>query len=122
MIFSAPIADRFFTTADGREEFAARWRRLTAREQRTLRYRFGLADGRPWLYREIAAAYGVGRERIRQIEAQALRKLRRPTDSGRVRMIADYGPLPKVRAIPAALCPPPAPPTPEWAYHYGGRR
>ncbi len=58
---------------------------LTARESRVLRLRFGLYDGRPYTLEEVGRKFGVTRERIRQIEAKALGKLRHPRRSRRLR-------------------------------------
>ncbi|MGL5531852.1 MAG: RNA polymerase sigma factor RpoD, partial [Culicoidibacterales bacterium] len=55
--------------------------RLTDREERVLRLRFGLDDGRTRTLEEVGQEFGVTRERIRQIEAKALRKLRNPSKS-----------------------------------------
>jgi RNA polymerase primary sigma factor len=52
---------------------------LTERERRILDLRYGLADGYPRTLEEVGRQYNVTRERIRQIEAKALRKLRHPT-------------------------------------------
>ncbi len=60
---------------------------LTSREQRVLRLRFGLEDGRSRTLEEVGQEFNVTRERIRQIEAKALRKLRHPTRS---RKLKDY--------------------------------
>jgi len=60
---------------------------LTPREQRVLRLRFGLDDGRGRTLEEVGKEYSLTRERIRQIEAKALRKLRHPTRS---RKLKDY--------------------------------
>ena len=54
---------------------------LTEREQKVLRLRFGLDDGRPRTLEEVGRQFNVTRERIRQIEAKALRKLRHPSRS-----------------------------------------
>ena len=51
---------------------------LPAREARILRLRFGLTNGETHTLREIGLKIGVSRERIRQIEAQAIRRLRKP--------------------------------------------
>ena len=58
---------------------------LTEREQKVLRLRFGLDDGRPRTLEEVGKEFNVTRERIRQIEAKALRKLRNPVRSKRIR-------------------------------------
>ena len=60
---------------------------LTEREERVLRLRYGLDDGRPRTLEEVGKEFGVTRERIRQIEAKALRKLRHPS---RAKKFGDY--------------------------------
>ena len=54
---------------------------LTEREQKVLMLRFGLTDGRTRTLEEVGKEFNVTRERIRQIEAKALRKLRHPSRS-----------------------------------------
>ena len=62
---------------------------LTPREEKVLRLRFGLEDGRPRTLEEVGKEFAVTRERIRQIEAKALRKLRHPARSKRLRDFLD---------------------------------
>ncbi|MGB9839219.1 RNA polymerase sigma factor RpoD [Thermovenabulum sp.] len=58
---------------------------LTPREEKVLRLRFGLDDGKPRTLEEVGQVFGVTRERIRQIEAKALRKLRHPSRSKKLK-------------------------------------
>ena len=62
---------------------------LTTREEKVLRLRFGLDDGRARTLEEVGKEFNVTRERIRQIEAKALRKLRHPTRSKKLKDYLD---------------------------------
>lgn len=66
-----------------KDELRAVMKELTDREERVLRLRYGLDDDRPRTLEEVGKEFGVTRERIRQIEAKAIRKLRHPTRSKR---------------------------------------
>jgi RNA polymerase primary sigma factor len=62
---------------------------LSAREEKVVRMRFGLEDGLEHTLEEVGRSFAVTRERIRQIEAKALRKLRHPSRSGKLRLFLD---------------------------------
>ncbi|MCR5706342.1 MAG: RNA polymerase sigma factor RpoD [Acholeplasmatales bacterium] len=68
-----------------REELDSALSQLTPREERVLRLRFGLLDGRSRTLEEVGKEFGVTRERIRQIESKALRKLKHPSRSKKLR-------------------------------------
>jgi len=70
-----------------REQLSEVLETLTEREQKVLRLRFGLDDGHARTLEEVGKEFNVTRERIRQIEAKALRKLRHPSRS---RKLKDY--------------------------------
>lgn len=70
-----------------REEITHALATLTERERKILVLRFGLEDGTPKTLEEVGTVFKVTRERIRQIEAKALRKLRHPTRSRRLRSL-----------------------------------
>lgn len=62
---------------------------LKPREAEVLRLRFGIADGSPRTLEEIGREFGLTRERIRQIEDKALRKLRHPSRARKLKDFAD---------------------------------
>ena len=72
-----------------KEQLASVLSSLTPREEKVLRLRFGLEDGRPRTLEEVGKEFSVTRERIRQIEAKALRKLRHPSRSKRLKDFLD---------------------------------
>jgi len=72
-----------------RERIAEVLRSLTPREREVIELRFGLKDGQPRTLEEVARAYGITRERIRQIEARGLLKLRQPLRSQRLAEFAE---------------------------------
>ncbi|MTI84723.1 MAG: RNA polymerase sigma factor RpoD [Firmicutes bacterium] len=79
----APAEEASFTLL--REQLENVLSTLTDREQRVLRLRFGLDDGRARTLEEVGQQFGVTRERIRQIEAKTLRKLRHPSRSKKLK-------------------------------------
>ena len=72
-----------------KEQLADVLKTLTPREEKVLRLRFGLEDGRPRTLEEVGKEFNVTRERIRQIEAKALRKLRHPSRSRKLKDFLD---------------------------------
>ena len=72
-----------------REQLIEVLRTLTPREEQVLTLRFGLEDGRPRTLEEVGKVFNITRERIRQIEAKALRKLRHPSRSKRLKDYLD---------------------------------
>jgi len=72
-----------------KEQMASMLRTLTPREERIIKMRFGLDDGSEHTLEEVGQVFEVTRERIRQIEAKALRKLRHPSRSRRFRIFVE---------------------------------
>ncbi|HZR27379.1 MAG TPA: RNA polymerase sigma factor RpoD [Terriglobales bacterium] len=72
-----------------KEQTAHVLRTLTAREEKVIKMRFGLEDGSEHTLEEVGQSFTVTRERIRQIEAKALRKLRHPSRSRKLRAFMD---------------------------------
>ena len=70
-----------------REQIAEVLRTLSPREEQVIRMRFGLVDGVPHTLEDVGAHFNITRERIRQIEAKAIRKLRHPSRS---KLLRDY--------------------------------
>jgi RNA polymerase primary sigma factor len=68
-----------------KEQLLAVINSLTPREQKVIRLRYGIDDGKPRTLEEVGREFKVTRERIRQIEAKALRKLRNPNRTRRLR-------------------------------------
>ena len=68
---------------------------LTERERRILELRYGLNDGYPRTLEEVGHQYEVTRERIRQIEGKALRKLRHPTRKSKLKGFLESTPAPR---------------------------
>jgi RNA polymerase primary sigma factor len=64
-------------------------RTLTPREEKVIKMRFGLEDGSEHTLEEVGQSFAVTRERIRQIEAKALRKLRHPSRSRKLKAFMD---------------------------------
>ena len=83
----SPVAEATFTMLKERIEEVLRT--LTEREAKVIRLRFGIGDGYPRTLEEVGTEFQVTRERIRQIEAKALRKLRHPTRSQQLRGFLD---------------------------------
>ena len=72
-----------------REQTEGVLKTLTPREEQVLRMRFGVGDGTEHTLEEVGQAFNVTRERIRQIESKALRKLRHPTRASKLKPFLD---------------------------------
>ena len=84
---NAPAPAEVASNAMMREQLQEVLHTLTPREEKVLKLRFGIEDGRPRTLEEVGKEFNVTRERIRQIEAKALRKIRHP---GRSKKLRDY--------------------------------
>ena len=84
---NAPAPAEVASNAMMREQLQEVLHTLTPREEKVIRLRFGLEDGQAHTLEEVGKAFNVTRERIRQIEAKALRKIRHP---GRSKKLRDY--------------------------------
>ncbi len=85
----SPAPDNAASYALLREQLCEVLHTLTPREEHVLKLRFGLDDGRTRTLEEVGREFNITRERIRQIEAKALRKLRHPSRSKRLRDYLD---------------------------------
>ena len=87
---NVPVPDKAAAYTLLREDLDEVLKTLTEREQKVLCLRFGLEDGRARTLEEVGKEFNVTRERIRQIEAKAIRKLRHPSRSRKLRDYFDY--------------------------------
>jgi RNA polymerase primary sigma factor len=85
----APSPDEAASNAMLKEQLNEVLSTLTEREAKVMRMRYGLENGRQQTLEDVGKALGVTRERIRQIEAKALRKLKHPTRSKRLKDFFD---------------------------------
>ena len=83
----SPSPSEYTTKSLLKDELYAVMKDLTDREEKVLRLRYGLDDNKPRTLEEVGKEFGVTRERIRQIEAKAIRKLRHPS---RAKRFGDY--------------------------------
>jgi len=86
---TVPSPEQAMALSDLREKSYEMLKNLSPREDKVLTMRFGLDDGVEMTLEEIGTAFGVTRERIRQIESKALRKLRHPTRSRKLRSLLE---------------------------------
>lgn len=87
--YDAPVPEEAATHTLLREQLGEVLATLTAREAKVLSLRFGIEDGRPRTLEEVGKEFNVTRERIRQIEAKALRKLRHPSRNKKLKDFLD---------------------------------
>ena len=86
---NAPAPAEVASNAMMREQLQEVLHTLTPREEKVIRLRFGLEDGQAHTLEEVGKEFNVTRERIRQIEAKALRKLRHPSRSKKLKDFLD---------------------------------
>jgi len=86
---TVPSPEQAMALSDLREKTYEMLKNLSPREDKVLTMRFGLDDGVEMTLEEIGSAFGVTRERIRQIESKALRKLRHPSRSRKLRSLLE---------------------------------
>ena len=87
--YDAPVPEEAATHTLLREQLNEVLATLTPREAKVLSLRFGIEDGRPRTLEEVGKEFNVTRERIRQIEAKALRKLRHPSRNNKLKDFLD---------------------------------
>jgi RNA polymerase primary sigma factor len=87
--YDAPVPEEAATHTLLREQLNEVLATLTPREAKVLSLRFGIEDGRPRTLEEVGKEFNVTRERIRQIEAKALRKLRHPSRNKKLKDFLD---------------------------------
>lgn len=87
--YDAPVPEEAATQTLLKEQLGEVLATLTAREAKVLSLRFGIEDGRPRTLEEVGKEFNVTRERIRQIEAKALRKLRHPSRNKKLKDFLD---------------------------------
>lgn len=87
--YDAPVPEEAATHTLLKEQLGEVLATLTAREAKVLSLRFGIEDGRPRTLEEVGKEFNVTRERIRQIEAKALRKLRHPSRNKKLKDFLD---------------------------------
>ena len=80
-----------FTQDDPPFDRGEKLKTLTPREERIIKMRFGLEDGSEHTLEEVGQSFAVTRERIRQIEAKALCKLRQPSHSSQLHVFLEEG-------------------------------
>lgn len=88
-----PVQEALVLARETSKSLAGVLETLTPREEKILRLRFGLAGGREHTLKEIAESFTLSKDRIRQIEMKALRKMRHPSRSRQLRELIDLEPI-----------------------------